>query len=158
MNKEKNRRGFPGWMKIECPKCHALPWHRCFCVKGDFTICCKERYSPSTGKLYGAYLSKRDFPIIKGRRYSSYCGNLNQHGKCPGSLFMKGHHGGVREICQCQCHGKFRAYLPLPPRKQVNPLESYSCQKGKHEKCSKVRRLPNNLYAPCECQCHQENP
>jgi hypothetical protein len=28
------------------------------------------------------------------------------------------------------------------------------CQTRRHQECKGVRRLPNNLYAPCECDCH----
>ena len=139
------------WLKFPCPKCGAAVGESCHIPFSTInSLWHKERW---TSTIKGSVLSRRN--RHDGRRYSSYCYN-NQHEKCAGTCWMKGHHG-VRMVCQCQCHGKVKAYVPPKPKKEVNPLESKLCQNGKHKDCSMVRRLPNKKYAPCECQCHEND-
>ena len=159
MNKEQRARACQPWLNYPCPVCHNPIGKQCWIEDGSFFKYHRERYTPSYDRLSGAFLSKREFPLIKGRRYSAYCGvnaGKDGHDKCPGTCFMKGFHG-VRMVCQCQCqcHGKVKAYVEPRPVKTLNPLYTKFCGTGKHEKCKKRRKLPNNLYAPCECPCHQ---
>lgn len=140
------------WLKFECPYCNAAVGVKCYTTNNHaFAIVCPARLRLVPARIADSQLrSRRDFSLIKGRRYSARC-QENRHEMCSRAI-RTGH--GYRLACQCQCHGDPIAYLPDRPKKAVNPLESTKCQKGKHQECKKVRRLPNNLYASCECACH----
>jgi hypothetical protein len=147
------------WLKFECPTCHAAIGESCKSKFKGFRFACASRMRLVPVHIPDWQLKpRREIPLIEGRRYSAYC-KQNRHERCSGAT---GWNHGLRLPCQCQCHGDPVRYLPenlhsYPHKKirpPVNPLHSTKCQKDRHQECKGVRRLPNNLYAPCGCECH----
>jgi hypothetical protein len=152
INKEQKRLTLQPWLQFECPKCHAAIGDGCW-PKQRYSLCHGVRFS-----LIPVQIKQRLYPVYKlGSCPSSLCKRFC-HSLCTGRRHEGDAVNGI--LCSCQCHLGKEIEIKKWPKKARNPLASTLCQKGlkSHEKCSGMRRLPNNIQVPCECQCHQENP
>jgi hypothetical protein len=152
-----NKKGTRPALRVRCPKCGAEPGKRCFLELSNYRGMIHRARSVLV--VERSTIDNQAFrPVYKlGRNPLGQC-QSGHHCACPEK---RGHTDIVAGcFCTCSCHGvrKSDVYLPYkpPPRKPVNPLMSILCNRGDHDKCSKRRRLPDNLYAPCECECHRD--
>ncbi len=141
-------------LTVKCPRCGAEPGAQCY-----------------TGSLYmGGFTHKARSALVVERGRVDEQAILPKHklGGCPSGSCKHGQHhlcngkrrsgdivGGRFCTCSCHSHRQKETFVQYSGHRKVgDPLHSAKCQSGKHGECSKIRRLPNNLYAPCECPCH----